>query len=277
MDKKNNIDDQVVSDFGREWQAFNHQDLDPSMLDSAYDSYFHFFPFQGLKNSEGFDMGCGSGRWARFVAPQVGFLNCIDPSHAALEAARLNMAGIQNCSLECAGVDTNSLHDSSQDFGYSLGVLHHIPDTALALQSCSRKLKSGAPFLLYLYYRFDNKPKSYYFLWKISDIFRNIICRLPFFLKFAVSQLIAMFVYLPLARGALIFEKIGFNVSNFPLTWYRNEPFYILRTDALDRFGTRLEQRFTKEEISLMMLDAGFKDLTFSNREPYWTVLAYKN
>ena len=46
MDKKNNIDDKVVSDFGKEWQAFNHQDLDASMLDSAYDSYFHFFTFQ---------------------------------------------------------------------------------------------------------------------------------------------------------------------------------------------------------------------------------------
>jgi Leucine-rich repeat (LRR) protein len=27
-------------------------------------------------------MGCGSGRWAKFVAPKVGLLNCIDPSIA---------------------------------------------------------------------------------------------------------------------------------------------------------------------------------------------------
>ena len=168
------------------------------------------------------------------------------------------------------------LQDDSQDFGYSLGVLHHIPDTTLALQSCAKKLKAGAPFLLYLYYRFDNKPKSYYFLWKASDLLRNIICRLPFFLKFLISQLIACLIYFPLARGALICEKLGLDVSNFPLTWYRNEPFYILRTDALDRFGTRLEQRFTKEEITQMLMDAGFKDFKFSDREPFWTVLAYK-
>ena len=151
-----------------------------------------------------------------------------------------------------------------------------IPDTLLALQSCSKKLKSGAPFLLYLYYRFDNKPKSYYFLWKISDFLRSIICRLPFILKFSISQMIALLVYLPIARGALLFEKIGVNVSNFPLTWYRNEPFYILRTDALDRFGTRLEQRFTKAEIIKMMHDSGFQNLKFSDKEPFWTVLAYK-
>jgi|TARA_B100000767_G_scaffold162202_1_gene152245 SAM-dependent methyltransferase len=277
MSKKNNIDEKVVRDFGLEWKAFNHQDIDDDLLKSAFDSYFNFFPFSTLKDAEGFDMGCGSGRWAQFVSPHVRFLNCIDPSQAALDQATLNMKNALNCSLECAGVDNNSLKDASQDFGYSLGVLHHIPDTALALQSCSKKLKSGAPFLLYLYYRFDNKPKSYYFLWKLSDLVRNVICRLPFFLKFFISQLIALFIYFPLARSALISEKLGFNVSNFPLTWYRNEPFYILRTDALDRFGTRLEQRFTKAEISSMMLDAGFRDLTFSDREPYWTVLAYKN
>lgn len=99
---------------------------------------------------------------------------------------------------------------------------------------------------------------------------------LPFAIKYFLSQLIAVFIYLPLARAALLLEKIGMNVSNFPLTWYRNEPFYIMRTDALDRFGTRLEQRFTKDEISQMLIKTGFEKIKFSDREPFWTVLAYK-
>ena len=273
---KKNIDDKVVRDFGKEWQAFNHQNLEQSLLDSAFDSYFDIFPFDDLANGEGFDMGCGSGRWAKYVAPRVRFLNCIDPSSAALNQAKLNLKNHQNCNFICEGASDNSLEDHSQDFGYSLGVLHHIPDTSLALKACAMKLKTGAPFLLYLYYRFDNKPKSYYLLWKLSDILRRVISKLPFLVKFSISQMIAIFVYLPLARLAFFAEKIGINVSNFPLTWYRNEPFYILRTDALDRFGTRLEQRFTKEEISLMLLNAGFEKLKFSDTEPFWTVLAYK-
>jgi len=276
MDQKNNIDEKVVSDFGKEWKAFNHQHLDESILHPAFDSYFHIFPFADLKNAEGFDMGCGSGRWAKFVAPNVGKLNCIDPSATALNEAKLNMENFQNCSFECAGVDNNFLKNESQDFGYSLGVLHHIPDTTLALESCSKKLKPGSPFLLYLYYRFDNKPKSYYYLWKLSDVVRKFISMLPFAIKYFLSQLIAVFIYLPLARAALLLEKIGMNVSNFPLTWYRNEPFYIMRTDALDRFGTRLEQRFTKDEISQMLIKTGFEKIKFSDREPFWTVLAYK-
>ena len=273
---KKNIDDKVVRDFGKEWQAFNHQNLEQSLLDSAFNSYFDIFPFDDLANGEGFDMGCGSGRWAKYVAPRVRFLNCIDPSSAALNQAKLNLKNHQNCNFICEGASDNSLEDHSQDFGYSLGVLHHIPDTSLALKACAMKLKTGAPFLLYLYYRFDNKPKSYYLLWKLSDLLRRVISKLPFLVKFSISLIIAILVYLPLARLAFFAEKIGINVSNFPLTWYRNEPFYILRTDALDRFGTRLEQRFTKEEISLMLLNAGFEKLKFSDTEPFWTVLAYK-
>ena len=34
----------------------------------------------------GFDMDCGSGRWAKLMAPRVGHLDCIDPS-TALEVA----------------------------------------------------------------------------------------------------------------------------------------------------------------------------------------------
>ena len=43
------------------------------------------------------------------------------------------------------------IKENSMDFGYSLGVLHHIPDTKEALQKCVSKLKPGAPFLVYLY------------------------------------------------------------------------------------------------------------------------------
>jgi ubiquinone/menaquinone biosynthesis C-methylase UbiE len=221
-------------------------------------------------------MGCGSGRWAKFVSPQVGTLHCIDPSQVALNEAKNNLSNSDNCTFECASTSNNSLEESSQDFGYSLGVLHHIPDTYEALASCSTKLKSGAPFLLYLYYRFDNKPSWYAYLWKFSDFFRVLISKLPFKIKFLISQILALSVYWPLARLSKLLEKFKINTQNIPLSDYRNKPFYMLRTDALDRFGTRLEQRFTKDEIEQMLLDTGFTDIKFSNTPPFWTVVARK-
>ena len=278
MQKNKNIDEKVVNDFGREWNKFNHLEIDKNSLQASFESYFSIFPFDILpKNAEGFDMGCGSGRWAKFVAPMIYKLNCIDPSELALKQANQNLSKYSNCHFECASASENSLQESSQDFGYSLGVLHHTPDTFEALESCAKKLKPGAPFLIYLYYSLDNKPFWYRALWRISDFFRKIISKLPFPIKFFISQLIGLIVYLPLARLSMLMEKFGLNVKNFPLSDYRYKPLYVLRTDALDRFGTRLEHRFSKKEITDMLERAGFNNISFSENPPFWTAIAYRN
>jgi SAM-dependent methyltransferase len=272
-----NIDHKVVEDFGKEWETFNHNGLNDDDLIVAFNQYFNIFPFELLNiNSEGFDMGCGSGRWAKLIAPKVGTLNCIDPSFIALQQAKYNLRSFQNCNFECASVSDSKLRDSSQDFGYCLGVLHHIPNTLEGLKSCANKLKSGAPFLLYLYYRFDNKPLWFKGIWKITDLVRRLVSSLPFKLKLLISQMIALFIYWPLARFSLVLEKLEIDVSNIPLSDYRKKPLYFLRTDALDRFGTTLEKRFTKDEIEKMLIETGFSNIKFSDSTPYWVVVATK-
>jgi hypothetical protein len=63
------------------------------------------------------------------------------------------------------------------------------------------------------------------------------------------------------------------NTSNIPLHHYASMPFVILANDALDRFGTSLEQRFSRAEITEMLALAGFdiSTLRFSEIEPFWT------
>lgn len=270
-----NIDNEVVAGFGDEWTRFDQSALSPTELDAMFENYFSIFPWDTLPpNSVGFDLGCGSGRWARRVAPRVGTLHLIDPSEA-IDVARNNLAEFSNCEFYRAGVEAIPLEDKSCDFGYSLGVLHHVPDTLAGLRACMEKLKVGAPFLLYLYYRFDNRPLWFRLIWKISDVFRRIISRLPHGLRFAISQLIAATVYFPLARGSKLLERMGFNVEKLPLSQYRDNSFYTMRTDALDRFGTRLEQRFTKSEIEQMMTECGLGEIVFSDRS-FWTAVGIK-
>ncbi len=107
------------------------------------------------------------------------------------------------------------LDDSSCDFGYSLGVLHHIPDTEAGLRECTSKLKTGAPFLLYLYYSFDNRPAWFRLIWRISNAIRGVVCRLPHSLRYGLSQVLAVLLYWPLARGARLLERLGTDVSHF--------------------------------------------------------------
>jgi SAM-dependent methyltransferase len=272
-----NIDDKVVAGFGDEWTRFDQSGLPAAELEEVAGSYFAIFPWDRVASwATGFDLGCGSGRWAKFVAPRVGSLHCIDPSADALAVARGNLAGVTNVSFHLAGVDEIPLPDASQDFGYCLGVLHHVPDTAAGLREAVEKLKPGAPFLVYLYYAFDNRPAWFRAVWKTSDVVRRVVSKAPHPLRYAASQVLAVLVYLPFARLARLVEAAGARVDNLPLSAYRRRSFYVMRTDALDRFGTRLEQRFTRAQILDMMTGAGLRDVVFSEALPFWCAVGYR-
>lgn len=272
-----NIDTKTVQGFGKEWKRFDQSELSESERYAQFLRYFSVFPWESLpQNAVGFDMGCGSGRWAVHVAHKVETLYCIDASQEALEVAKRTLQGHANVVYQCASVENLPLADDSQDFGYSLGVLHHIPDTSAALHSCWKKLKPGAPFLIYMYYAFDDKPWWFKTLWWCTNIVRKGLCRLPFPIRSRITDVIALCVYWPLARLAGILSKLGKNVDNFPLSHYRFHSFYTMRTDALDRFGTRLEQRFTLPQIEQMMKEAGFEHLVHRTQAPFWCVCGIK-
>src|SRR5687768_1872725 len=79
-----NMDDKTVAGFGFEWSKYDQSCLPEAELHAHFDSYFNIFPWQDLPPAaEGFDLGCGTGRWAQKVAPRVAKLNCIDASPAA--------------------------------------------------------------------------------------------------------------------------------------------------------------------------------------------------
>ncbi|MGB5686215.1 MAG: class I SAM-dependent methyltransferase [Candidatus Electrothrix sp.] len=264
------IDQPTVASFGDEWSRFDQSNLSKEESSKIFNEYFSIFPWGELPfRPEGFDMGCGSGRWARLVSPHVNLLHCIDPSEA-IEVARRNLSEQKNIQYHRGSVDKPGIAQNSQDFGYSLGVLHHVPDTASAIRSCVELLKPRAPLLLYLYYAFDNRPWWFRLIWRISDFGRQIIFRLPSELKQIVTDVIAVMVYWPLAKISLLLEWLGREVSSIPLSYYRNHSFYTMRTDARDRFGTPLEQRFTQQQISEMMEEAGLIDIQFSDKAPYW-------
>lgn len=267
---------EVVDGFGDEWSRFDQTALSDAELQEMFNNYFNIFPWKKLtQDSVGFDLGCGSGRWAKLVAPNVGKLYLFDPSSKALKVAKNNLREQSNCEFYVASVDEMPIAEASCDFGYSLGVLHHIPDTEDGLKKCVSKLKKGSPFLLYLYYKFDNRPFWFRWIWQVSELFRKFISHLPHGLRYFTSQIMALFVYLPLARTALILEKIGLNVKAFPLSHYRHRSFYVMRTDALDRFGTRFERRFTKSEMKDMMEKCGLRNILFSSTS-FWTAIGYK-
>ena len=201
-----NLEKKVIQDFGDEWNNFNQSSIKDHDLKKAFNQYFNIFPKSYFsKDVEGFDMGCGSGRWAKIIAPYIKRLNCLDPSLKALKVAKKNLKNNKNVFFYNKSVNEKSLKNNSQDFGYCLGVLHHIQDTQKGIESCYKILKKNSPFLIYLYYKFDNKPLWFKFIWKISDLLRKLISNLPFSLKKMITYIIALTVYYPLSKFSKIF------------------------------------------------------------------------
>lgn len=272
-----NLDEKTVSGFGDEWSRFTQDQLSAEAREQIFQDYFSLFDWSVLPlNPVGANIGCGSGRWAQVVAPRVGHLILLDASPEALEVAKVNLKRIANVSFMNASVGALPIGDASLDFAYSLGVLHHVPNTAEAIAAVGAKLKRGAPFLICLYYAFDNRGSLYRGLWHLSDGVRHIVSRLLHGLRYWVSQALATLVYWPLAKMAFLLDYMNLLPVGWPLAYYRDKPFYVLRTDALDRFGTRLEQRFTQDQIRDMLTKAGFVNVRFSDRMPYWCAIGEK-
>jgi len=279
MNKNKNVREDVIKDFGLEWNRFNQSEKNFKFEESysIFKKYFDIFPFENINNNSiGMDLGCGSGRWAKYISPSVKKLILVDPSEAAIKIAKKNLANFDNLIFYCKDVDSLPIENNSLDFVYSLGVLHHIPDTQRAIMEISTKLKKNAPLLLYLYYSLDNRSFIYRLIWRVSNIMRIIISNLPNKLKNIICDFLSITVYFPMARLSLFLDFMNINNDFLPLSFYKDKSIYTMRTDCLDRFGTKLERRFSLKQIKKMMKDSGFKNIINSNNEPYWCVVGFK-
>lgn len=268
-----NVDQKTVISFGEEWSKF--RTFATNEIEKIGSDYFDLIN-QDTSKWVVLDVGCGSGRWACYLAPKVRFVEAVDPS-LAVWVANEALSFYKNTRVTHASVESLPFEDNTFDLVYSLGVLHHVPDTLSAVQQCFKKVKSGGFFLVYLYYALDNRSAGYRLLFKMSDVARHLISRLPSQLKRLICDLIAVLVYVPFVGLSWLISFFSTRLANhIPLSYYRKTSFFVMRNDALDRFGTPLEKRFTKIQIEVMLKEAGFVNISFSEREPYWHALAQK-
>lgn len=271
-----NLDQGVIDSFGHEWATFDYGETETTeALNAQFKAYCapidltQFNP----KISVAADFGAGSGRWASRLIPFFSLVYALEPSDGASKVLKNKFTDETTIVVLQETVGANSIPLESLDLAMSLGVLHHIPDTSLAIKDVSRRIKPGGMFLCYLYYNLENKPTLYKLIFKGVNMVRKMISRLPQKIKHCVTSAIAALVYWPLAKFSKVINRFGVNTSNIPLHHYADMPFVMLANDALDRFGTSLEQRFSKAEITEMLRLAGFdiSTLKFSDVEPFWT------
>ena len=196
---------------------------------------------------------------------------------AEVAAYRLGrLLGYDNVEFRHEDLSAMGIADGSCDFGYSLGVLHHVPDTEDATRACVRKLKPGAPFLVYLYYDLEGRGWLQRRLFNVATVIRAAVSRLPSRARGVVADVLATVMYWPLARTARLLEKAGLDPSLVPLFQYRHRSFYVMRNDSLDRFGTRLEKRYSKDEVRVLLEGAGLEKVEIADGPPWWVAIGWR-
>lgn len=264
----------VVEDFDFEWSQFRATDTVD--VTNVYEQYFdQVAPDDLARTGTILDAGCGAGRWAYQVASRGPRVIAMDLG-LSIEVAAANTVALERVACVQGDLLHLPLRDGSVDAAYCLGVLHHVEDPAPAMRHIARVVRPGGWILIYLYYALDQRGPAFRALFRAVDLARGGTSRLPRPLLMAVAFLIASFVYWPLARVSRGLAAVGFRrlAALLPLSFYSRKSLRFMLNDSVDRFGTRLERRYTRRGIADLMEAAGLSDVRVAATPPYWHATA---
>jgi len=252
--------------FGEEWQRF------PEVLpehEAEFALYFDLVDIPSLATARVCDLGCGIGRWSHHLAGRCRELVLVDFSEAIF-VARRNLGSAANALYFMGDLRQLPFRDGFADFLFSLGVLHHLPTPAL---DEVRALGRLAPTLLiFLYYALDNRPRA----WRLA---LALVTRLRVAAaeirgrraRSLITWCALLLLYLPLIALGKILRPFGL-ARYVPLyDFYHDKSLARIRQDVYDRFFTRIEQRYRRDEI--LALRDRFREVRVSEQLPYWHFL----
>jgi len=272
VDKSNipTSDQKIAEDiqftFGEEWQEFS--EIMPEH-EKEFAQYFDLINLSGLENKRICDLGCGIGRWDYFLKDQCKELILVDFSEAVF-VARHNLKDAENILYFMGDLRSLPFRDDFVDFLFSLGVLHHLPCSALEEVRSLKKYTSQ--ILIYLYYALDNRPFYFRVLLMLATRLRLRTAAVRnFHFRNLFSWAGALFIYFPFIILGSILRPLGMSHLIPLYESYHGKTLKRIRQDVYDRFFTRIEQRFTKEEI--MTLKDTFSNVIVSDQLPYWHFL----
>jgi len=227
-----------------------------------FDAMQEVIPDPIVRGNLGIEVGSGCGYDTCIMArnnPSVRLVS-MDISDGVYKTGRL-VAGLGNvlvmkCSALCIAAK-----DSTLDFAYSFGVLHHTADPEKGLCEIARVLKKGSPAFVYLYEDHSENPLKYLAIKAISAV-RGLTTRMPdkllYVLSWIASPVVFAFFTIPskIMRNFKITKPIAaampFNFGTGPFS---------LRGDLYDRFGAPVERRFSRKGIYKLFETCGFSDV----------------
>lgn len=160
--------------FGYQWNRFARTQLDSaSGTTRSRDTFVAKLGWTlgDLRGARVLDAGCGMGRFAEVCADAGAEVHAVDLS-TAVEAAARNLGHRENVHLYQADIMRLPFAGESFDFVYSMGVLHHTPDTRAAFLKLPPLLRPGGQIAIWVY-----APRL---RWLVGgELLRTVTPRLP--------------------------------------------------------------------------------------------------
>jgi uncharacterized protein YbaR (Trm112 family) len=243
------VQDAYAASFGDEWHRFRTVQLDSANGTTESADGFALKTGLGLGDVRGrlvLDAGVGAGRYAEVMARWGAEVVGVDLTRA-VDAAAENLRTLPAAHLVQADIFALPFPDETFDLAYSIGVLHHTPDTAAAFRHVAGVVKKGGQFAVYVY---QAAGLARYF----SDIFRTVSTRLPrpivYYLSTAAVPL--YFLHRVPVIGRVSRTVLPTNIHpNWRWRWL----------DTFDWYTPQYQWKHRYPEVIRWFREAGFSDL----------------
>lgn len=241
-----------VDNFGYEW----HKHKTTQVADQI-DAFLTFrektgLNYEDIKGKVVLDAGCGAGRFTQVVALDEAKLAIgVDLSDSVVVAAE-NTAQYRNVFIMHGDINSLPFADGYFDVIFSIGVLHHTPNTKQAFMNLSRKLKKGGRMSIWVYSNEGWKAKAFNFA---SAIHRTYTTRMNKDLLYNLCKLAVPLYYLHRI------PVLGyFTIALFPCSMHAKADWRIL--DTFDWYSPKYQWKHTYKEVESWFTEAGYGEIT---------------
>jgi SAM-dependent methyltransferase len=238
-----------ASSFGFQWDRFRHVQLDSR--NGRGESERTLFATTGWSESDYrgrlvLDAGVGAGRFAEVAAGKGAEVVGVDLT-TAVDAAFANVGRHPRVHLLQADIFAMPFRQGTFDLAFSIGVLHHTPDTRAAFERVAATVKRSGGFAVYLYARYG--PAN-----RFSDAIRKVTTRLPgrVMLALAAGAVPLYFAYRVPVLGKVL--RLVCPISMHPDWRWR-------WLDTFDWYTPRYQWKLFYPDVFRWFRESGFEDV----------------